>query len=328
MFGTFFAILFSMLALAGIGLLAYVVYLRHDQLSRDTRKSLTSKTNHIQNEIDGLKKKVETRRLKLNKRASLSTSAPFKETRSPPSSFTLKPYVRSKEPFISAESSSSSGSESSINQSPWLYLTNASGSEYLSGGLAAASTWLRDSLLIDNGGIFCMGTTCIDTIAFGQLVTSTGTVHSNMIQAISTNVAKANNGLPPSASQSVIQVVFVGGDYSSLVSSPVSTAAADFTSKASTAIQQHLSALGYSNVKAQIVHLGSGSIVTSFLLTYQTGQSAASGTTSLLSTLGDSSTPVAKAMTGLYGISSVSGKDITKSVGSHITALSMTFIEI
>jgi hypothetical protein len=127
-----------------------------------------------------------------------------------------------------------------------------------------------------------MGDTCIDTVAFGNMVNTTSTAHSTMIQSIAWNVATANNGLPPSpTTQSVINLTFAGGNYVSLVYSPVTNATATFANTIATAVQTQLAALGYSGVTVQVVGVNAGSIIASFLLTYPAGLSASSGTAAL-----------------------------------------------
>lgn len=313
MFGTFIAILFSLIALLGIAMLAYVVYIRHDQLSTNTQWSIYSKTRRIQNEIDDMGTKFNTERLKLvrpdSKRgASLSTMPPTNEKISPPNPHAVESFV-------------TSSSSSTKPSSPWMYLTNAAGSDYLEGGLAAASTWLRDSLLISDTGSLCIGSTCADTVAFGKMVNTPKTADSTMIQTTALNVLISNNGLPPSPKQSVVNLTFVGGNYESLVTSPVVNAPATFLTIIATAVQSQLTALGHPGVTVQSVGLNAGSIKVIFVITFPDGQSSTAGTAAFLSSVGNLTMPVSKASIGTYEIASVTGEDITGHVRSHIAVL-------
>jgi hypothetical protein len=106
-----------------------------------------------------LRSLVKTERLRLANIAQLSTAPPaslLPPQPTPPlrtvEGFAKREAFLSSEGFLSPPPPPIPPPPGPAQPSDWMYLTDATGAEYLRGGLAAASTWLRDGVQMPSGG--------------------------------------------------------------------------------------------------------------------------------------------------------------------------------
>ena len=150
---------------------------------------------------------------------------------------------------------------------------------------------------VETNDKLCVGSVCVDTVAFGQMLRTSQQANSMAIQSLATAVFMINSMMGNMSflpNQSVISLTCLDGDYGRLTAhDPTGTRAADFATNVASAVQ---SAIG-----------GSSHDFTS----------SASATASFLRSI-DIDLPIV----GHYGITGVTGVDVTNSVASHLAMIS------
>jgi hypothetical protein len=145
----------------------------------------------------------------------------------------------------------------------------------------------------------CVGSVCVDTVAFGQMLRTSTQVNSMAIQSLATAVFMVNSMMGNMSllpNQSVISLTYSGGDYAGLTAlDPTGTPAADFATYVASAVQ---SAIGSSPD-----FTSSASATAAFLRSIETH-------------------PVPSSIVGHYGITGMRGVDVTNSVASHLALFS------
>lgn len=146
----------------------------------------------------------------------------------------------------------------------------------------------------------CVGSVCVDTVAFGQMLKTSVQVHSLAMQTLATEVFMVNSMLGYTVllpNQSVVSLTYVGGDYGKLTNSdPTGASTANFATTVASAVNQYLtgSVSGYT--------------------------ASATATASFIKSL--SKYPVPSSIIGTYGITGVAGTDVTNQVAAHLAVFS------
>lgn len=155
----------------------------------------------------------------------------------------------------------------------------------------------------DVGGLatdkLCVGSTCVDTVAFGRMLQASAQMNSMAMQTLATAVFMVNSMLGHMTllpNQSVISLSYHGGDYAKVSEfDPTGAPAAEFATYVASAVQ--------------------GAIGSSPDFT-----TAASATAAFLGLI--QKQPVPSSIVGHNGITGVTGVDVTNQVASHLAVFS------
>ena len=188
-------------------------------------------------------------------------------------------------------------------------------------GLEAASALVRGALQVD--GTFCVGTACVDTVAFGRALRASARSEALVVQTLASSVFTVNSMRGNSAllpSQSVLILTFVDGDYDALLSDPAATAAFAAAVKAAVASNKALppgTELDVVSTLAAGDRGGNGGIDVSLLISYPTTLAAASASAATERLISTFRVPARSSDFSKLGIKGVVGTDATAAVGSH-----------
>ena len=177
--------------------------------------------------------------------------------------------------------------------------TFAPAAEYANQSIVASTAAVTGSLSAGNVEVkdkLCVGSVCVDTVAFGQILRASAQVKSLSDQTLATAVFMVNSmmgNMTLLPNQSVISLTYVGGDYANLTKDPTGSASAEFAKTVASAVKSAIGA-------------------------FPKFSSAADATAAFLKTLSKNPVPSWFIDPKGKGITGVTGADVTNTVASHL----------
>lgn len=157
--------------------------------------------------------------------------------------------------------------------------------------IRAADVGVQDEL--------CVGSVCVDTVAFGLMLRTSVQVNSLAMQVLATEVFMVNSMIGNTVllpNQSVVSLTYEGGDYNRMNTDPTGASTASFATMVASAVGQSITESSRSFT------------------------SASSATASFINSLAKN--PVPSSILGTHGITGMTGTDVTNQVAAHTAVFS------